>query len=117
MKKIVAIMLGLVLMLSMVVCFAEEESFYSGTYHVGKDFRAGSYNIHVKKTTDDQPWAFINIYKDELTYSKEEPMIVNNFSEEGYHLYVTDGMVFNLVVFDCTLSIVNEKPSWMISNN
>lgn len=117
MKKIVAIVLSLVFLASFASCFAEEEPFYAGTYYVGRDFRPGNYNIRVNKTSKDEPSCFIDIFTDEASFSKNDAMTIDAFSEEGYHLSVKDGMVFHIVVFNCTLSIVNETPSWMIANN
>lgn len=116
MKKIVAIILGLVFLASMTCSFAEEEPFYAGVYRVGKDFKPGNYNIRVTKTGRDTPEVFIDIYENDLKYANKTPLTMHDFSEEGYHLYVTEGMVFELEVFDCVLSIVNETPSWMIQN-
>lgn len=117
MKKIVVVVLGLVLLLSMVRCFAEEEPFYAGTYYVGRDFRPGNYNIRAKKASRYEPDCYIKIFKDEASFLENEPIIFDSFSEEGYHLSVTDGMVFRMEVFDGILSIVNETPSWMIVND
>lgn len=118
MKKIVAVVLGLVLLLSMASCFAEEEPFYPGTYHVGKDFRAGGYNIHVKKTGSSQPVVYIQIYQDEEAFKNGKSIVYQSFRSEGYHLSVSDGMVFELQLYrNGSLMIVNETPSWMIVND
>lgn len=118
MKKLVATVLGLVLLVSLVGCLAEEEPFYPGTYHVGKDFRAGGYNIHLKKTGKTSPKVYIEIYKDEESFLKGDSIVYQHFTTEGYHLSVTDGMVFELqMLYDGLLTIVNEMPSWMIVND
>lgn len=117
MKRIIAIVLSLVFLGSLISCFAEEESFYAGTYYVGRDFRPGNYNIRVKKTSKDEPSCFIEIFKDETSFSENDYITFDAFGQEGYHLSVKKGMVFHLVVFNCTLAIVNETPSWMIANN
>lgn len=118
MKKVVAIILGLVFLASMTCCSAEEEPFYPGTYHVGKDFRAGGYNIHVKKTVNHSPSVWIEIFENEDKFLKDDHILMQNFSTEGYHLSVQDGMVFAIeVLFGGTLTIVNETPSWMIIND
>lgn len=118
MKKVVAIILGLVFLASMTCCFAEEEPFYPGTYHVGKDFRAGGYNIHLKKTGSSVPKVYVHIYKDEESFQKNDSLVLQSFRTEGYHLSVSDGMVFELeLLYDGALTIVNETPSWMIIND
>ena len=117
MKKIFTVLLVLIIAMVSVYCFAEEESFYAGTYYVGRDFRPGNYNIRVKKTSDADPSAFIEIFKDAASFPNGESIAFDSFSYEGYHLSVTEGMVFHIMVFDCTLTIVNETPSWMITNN
>lgn len=117
MKKVVCAALVTILLVMSLVCCAEEESFYPGVYRVGKDFKPGNYNIRVTKTGKFTPEAFIDIYENEEAYAKKKTLTSHDFSEEGYHLYVTEGMVFEIEVFDCNLSIINEKPSWMITDD
>lgn len=117
MKKVVAIIMVLMIFVSALCCFAEEEPFYPGTFHVGKDFKAGGYNIHLTKVGKKNPKVYIKIYENEEAFSKGNTIVIQHFATEGYHLAVSDGMVFEIqMLYDGVLTIVNETPSWMIAN-
>ena len=126
MKKTHVALLGLfifVIYLIAPLAIAEEEPFYPGVYYVGKDFKAGSYIIHLTPTEmSDHPIGWLHIYDNEEQFKSGDDKYKYslNFSVEGCHLVVSDGMVFELkliVGFGGKLTISHETPSWMIENN
>ncbi len=111
MKKIVCFIIPICLLLSSLICLAEE-AFYPGIYYVGRDLKAGDYSLSLYG--DDDVWVSVDIYASESDYKEREiPIVFTEFRKEGFHLSVNDGMVVVLdVIGNGKLSIITKKPSW-----
>ena len=86
--------------------------FYPGMYVVGKDIRAGSYDIVLSGCGYGDSIAFYASNEDRENYNI---MKFDSFDEnqEGYHLTVEDGMVFDITFMNGgTMRLKSSKSPW-----
>lgn len=92
-----------------------ETDFYAGVYVVGKDIRAGTYDILFDEV-DKWGCVFINIYETEEAYESRDRKLHEIINEltKGYRVELNEGMVFVIDLNgSAVMRIRNEKPAWM----